>query len=102
MNFIQSRSVIILTPPFSPRGKAAYRQKDSHELRRRSFPSQCLTIICSRPLIIAQHGLSPLTVYREIKVVHQAAFLGTDKLIYSTVRVGGGADPDARLCQSVA
>jgi len=61
-------------------------------------------IICSRLLIIAQHGLGPLTVYSEIKVVHQAAFLSTDKLIYSTVRlrVGGGADPDAQLCQSVA
>lgn len=61
-------------------------------------------IICSRLLIIAQRGLGPLTMYSEIKVVHQAAFLGADKLIYSNVhlRVGGGADLDARLCQSVA
>jgi len=58
--------------PFLAARKAG--KKDLHELQRRSFPSQCLMIICSRLLIIAQHG--PLTVYSEIKVVHQAAFLG--------------------------
>lgn len=100
-NEFHTATVTILTPPLLPQGKAAYRRK--RPTQRRSLPSQCLMIICSRILIIAQRGLGPLTMYSEIKVVHQA-FLGADKLIYSIVhlRVGGGADLDARLCQSVA
>lgn len=109
MNFLRPRSLTVpVTPPLPPERARRAREARRGELSaRKSLPrenyivaivrfSQCLTIICSRPLIIAQRNPeappSPCTNC-EIKLVHQAALfrLGQINSFHRTrPRVGGG------------